>query len=306
LHICYIIKTNYYGRNKKNFIQETTLRNFSIRTKDSYWLSASRFIKFSNQYPELTDAEILRYYFQSKFESGNYKPGTIKLEYFALKFLFTKILHKRWPKKHLPTIKRSITLPVVLSQNEVAEIINAIKNLRQRTIIMFIYSTGTRISECIKIKLSDLDISRMQLNIREGKGRKPRIVPISPLMLLVLYKYIEVYKPQVYLFEKLNYAGFPIRQVHVQRICIQTRKATRSIFKKYTPHTFRHSYATHLLENGTNILIIQKLLGHANITDTLKYIHIQQLTAEQVANPLDNLTGLKNILLEENVKLNLK
>jgi integrase/recombinase XerD len=250
---------------------------------------------YNKSSPEQKEVEILRNYFQLKLSSGSYKASTVKLEHCALKFLFTKVLHKKWPQKHLPLPKVPVTYPTVLSQIEVVEIINTLKSLKNRTIIMFLYSTGARISECTKIKISDLDISRMQVNIQEGKGRKQRFIPLSPLMLLTLYRYIDVYKPEIYLFEKLNCAGSQMRPVNIQAICIISRKQTKSIYKKYTPHTFRHSFATHLLEQGTNIIFIQKMMGHSSILATLKYVHIQQLTAEQVQNPLDRLQGLVGV-----------
>ncbi len=209
--------------------------------------------------------------------------------YYALKFLFTKIYHKEWAKEYLPTPKIAKTLPLVLSQDEIRDILAAIPNFKHRTIIMFIYSTGTRISECVNIKLSDIDSKRHQVNISEGKGLKQRQVPLSPLLLATLRRYYSKYNPQYYLFEGAGGKGSHLGVTAVREICQKARYRTQHIKKHYTPHTFRHCFATHLLEQGTNLLVIQRLLGHSDLRNTLKYLHVQQLAIEQVVNPLDNL-----------------
>ena len=160
---------------------------------------------------------------------------------------------------------------------------------------MFIYSTGTRVSECINIKLTDIDSKRMQVNIQEGKGLKQRKVPLSPTLLKTLRRYFKAYKPQYYLFEGAGGKGTHLGVTAVQEICKKARYKTTGINKRYTPHTFRHCFATHLLEQGTNLLVIQRLMGHSNLQNTLKYLHVQQLGIDQVINPLENLDNLKEL-----------
>lgn len=215
------------------------------------------------------------------------------MAYYALKFLFTKVYHLDWASEYLPTPKTAKTLPIVLDVKEVEQVFSVISNFKHRCIIMFIYSTGARVSECVNIKLTDIDSKRMQVNIREGKGLKQRMVPLSPVMLKLLRLYFKTYKPQEYLFEGAKGNGSHLGVEAVREICRKARYSTREIKKKYTPHTFRHCFATHLLEQGTNLLVIQRLLGHANLSNTLKYLHVQKLAIEQVVNPLDNLRGLE-------------
>jgi len=215
--------------------------------------------------------------------------------YYALKFLFTQVFHKEWASEYLPTPKVAKTLPLVLSQSEINDILQAIPNFKHRVVIMFIYSTGTRVSECVNIKLTDIDSRRMQVNIREGKGLKQRFVPLSPLMLKILRQYHRCYKPGHYLFEGAGGNGTHLGVSAVREICQKARYRTPHIKKRYTPHTFRHCFATHLLEQGTNLLVIQRLMGHADLTNTLKYLHVQQLAIEQVVNPLDNLKNMEGI-----------
>lgn len=213
--------------------------------------------------------------------------------YYALKFLFTQIYHKEWAREYLPTPKIAKTLPLVLSQDEVRDILAAIPNFKHRTLIMFIYSTGTRISECVNIKLSDIDSKRHQVNISEGKGLKQRQVPLSPLLLTTLRRYYRAYKPQYFLFEGAGGKGTHLGVAAVREVCQKARNQTSHMKKHYTPHTFRHCFATHLLEQGTNLLVIQRLMGHSNLSSTLKYLHVQQLAIEQVVNPLDNLKQME-------------
>lgn len=211
--------------------------------------------------------------------------------YYALKFLFCNILHMDWAKDYLPTPKVAKTLPLVLSKDEVVDVLSVIGNFKHRVIIMFLYSTGARVSECVNIKLTDIDSKRMQINIQEGKGLKQRNVPLSLILLDTLRTYFKSEKPQRFLFEGAK-KGCHIGVSAVREICNKARYLTPKINKHYTPHTFRHCFATHHLEQGANLLIIQRLMGHADLSNTLKYLHVQQLNINQVVNPLDTLSGL--------------
>lgn len=215
--------------------------------------------------------------------------------YYALKFLFTQIYHKEWAEEYLPTPKVARTLPLVLSQDEVREVFASVSNFKHRTVLMFIYSTGARVSECVNIKLTDIDSKRKQVNIREGKGLKQRYVPLSPVLLHMLRKYYKIYKPQHYLFEGAGGKGTHLGVSAVREICQKARYKTPHIKKRYTPHTFRHCFATHLLEQGSNLLVIQRLMGHSDLSNTLKYLHVQQLSHDQLINPLDNIKAVEEL-----------
>jgi len=209
--------------------------------------------------------------------------------YYALKFLFLKVLHLDWAADYLPTPKVPKTLPVILSQEEVGQVLSVIPNMKHQVMIMFIYSTGTRVSECIKMKVKDIDSKRMQIKIQEGKGRKQRYVPLSPVLLNILRSYYRRYRPEHYLFEGGSGARSHIGESAVREILKKARYLTPGITKHYTPHTFRHCFATHLLEQGVNLLVIQRLMGHADISNTLKYLHVQQYTVDTLVNPLDRI-----------------
>ena len=226
---------------------------------------------------------------------GAHKPGSVKMGYYALRFLFVNVYHKEWAKEYLPTPKVAKTLPLVLAQEEVLDVLGAIENFKHRTIIMFIYSTGVRVSECVNIKIADIDSKRMQVNIQEGKGLKQRQVPLSKLLLKTLRRYYKEYKPQYYLFEGAGGKGTHLGVSAVREVCKKARYQTTDIKKRYTPHTFRHCFATHHLEQGTNLLVIQRLMGHSNLTNTLKYLHVQKLATDQIKNPLDELKNVEGL-----------
>ncbi len=290
-----LINDTYNDKFKKRFDQEAILRNLSNRTKEAYWWHIEDYQKFHGKDPESTGIEELRSYFQSMLTDGNHKPGSVKMGYYALRFLFVNVYHKEWAKEYLPTPKIAKTLPLVLSQEEVYQVLSVIDNFKHRTLIMFIYSTGTRVSECVNIKLTDIDSKRIQVNIQEGKGLKQRKVPLSPFLLKTLRRYYKQYKPQYYLFEGAGGKGTHLGVSAVREICKKARYHTTDINKRYTPHTFRHCFATHHLEQGTNLLVIQRLMGHSVLSNTLKYLHVQKLVIDQVVNPLDKLEGVQEL-----------
>jgi integrase/recombinase XerD len=220
---------------------------------------------------------------------GRYGAGSVKMGHYALKFLYTQVLKKEWEARYLPTPKVPKTLPVVLSPEEVEEVIESIPNLKHKTIIMFIYSTGVRISECINMRVKDIDSKRMQVKVQEGKGRKQRYTQLSVYMLTMLRKYYHSYKPKYWLFEGGEGANSHIGETAIREILNKARYKTSKISKHYTPHTFRHSFATHHLELGTNLLVIQRFMGHSDIKDTIRYLHVQQYAVDKLVNPLDNL-----------------
>ena len=177
-------------------------------------------------------------------------------------------------------------LPAVLSQAEVKRIIDSASNLKHRTFISLIYSCGLRVSELINLKITDIDSTRMQIHIRLGKGAKDRYVMLSPKILTLLRDYWKAYRPQVYLFEGIK-RGQAIAVRTVQSAFATAVKKTK-IKKNPSIHTLRHSFATHLLDNGTNLLAIQKLLGHSHIRTTMLYTHLQNLPST-ITSPFDAL-----------------
>ena len=196
--------------------------------------------------------------------------------------------------------KKSRKIPVVLSQKEVLALISCTKNLKHRAIIAMLYSCGLRVSELINLKLSDIDIDRKQLHIKVAKGRKDRIVHLADNFIPLLGNYYTSYQPKYFVFEGQEggkYSAESIRQF------LKRNTALAKIRKRVTPHTLRHSYATHLLENGTDIRYIQVLLGHSRPETTMIYTHVQRKDLMQITNPLDVI--VKKHLQQDNTNIKL-
>ncbi|MDC1205087.1 tyrosine-type recombinase/integrase, partial [Salibacteraceae bacterium] len=187
--------------------------------------------------------------------------------------------------------RKANRLPSVLTQEEVFDLINAPKNLKHRTILTLIYSAGLRISEAINLKVADIDSDTMRIWIRYGKGQKDRISILSPMMLDLLRIYYKNYKPKEYLFEGQKAAQYTPESI---RAVFKRAKKAKNITSPATVHTLRHSFATHLLENGTNLRYIQQLLGHSSSKTTEIYTHITSTRLTSIQSPLDSLSPRKN------------
>lgn len=203
----------------------------------------------------------------------------------SIKLFYTYNTNNTLDLKNLDRPKKSRKLPEVLSLDEVKLILSSLKNVKHKTLLSLIYSCGLRIGEAINLKLNAIDINRRLLHIKSGKGRKDRYIPISPIMIALLKKYIFQYTPKVYLFEgqtKPQYTAVSARKV------LKTMVIKCGIKKGITLHTLRHSYATHLLENGTDIRFIQELLGHNDPKTTMIYTHVSTTSLQKIKNPFDS------------------
>lgn len=180
--------------------------------------------------------------------------------------------------------KKEKKLPVILSMEEVQRIIACAYNIRHKTLLSLIYSGGFRLSEAINLKLSDIDSGRMLIHIKGAKGRKDRYTLLSQKALAILREYYRVYTPKVYLFEAANGKNYSARSVQA---VVKNAVARSGIKKNITPHSLRHSFATHLLENGTDIRYIQNLLGHSSPKTTMIYTHVSEMAVQKIRNPFD-------------------
>jgi len=225
-----------------------------------------------------------RTYIEHIVEKKRYSINTHRQLVGALKHFSLLFLDSDFDSNGIQRPKKNKSLPAVLSQEEVILLIRATNNLKHRTIVVLLYSSGLRIGECINLKLSHIDLDRMQLRIRSGKGRKDRYVGIATSFLPLLKNYLLTYKPKTYFVEsplETKYSASSIRKF-LYRSC---KKA--GITKKITPHTLRHSYATHLIENGVGLRHVQELLGHAKPETTMIYTHIARKDLLQIKSPLD-------------------
>jgi integrase/recombinase XerD len=205
----------------------------------------------------------------------------------ALRFLYGTTLGRKDASEEIKLARQSDPLPVVLSRDEVARFLKAVPELRWRTALVTIYSAGLRVSEAVALTIKDIDSARMVIHIREGKGRKDRYVMLSERLLVILRDYWKRERPPHWLFPGPDQSR-PVTTRSVQRAC---RKAAdvAGLDKTVTVHTLRHSFATHLLEQGVDIRIIQDLLGHRHINSTTRYARVALNTIRKIESPLDSL-----------------
>ena len=209
----------------------------------------------------------------------------------ALRFFFLRVLKRRDMKEDLPYPKHRRRLPVVLSPDEVQRLIAGAKNLYHRTLLLTLYGAGLRRSELCRLTVRDIDSQRMVLRVEQGKGGRDRQVPLSPTLLTALREYYRWMRPQTYLFPGTRNGWRADAPITAKVIWDAVRLATRKagIDKHVTPHTLRHSYATHLLEAGADLRTIQLLLGHADLSHTTVYLHLSQRPLQAAPNPLEQL-----------------
>jgi len=273
-------------------LEELQRRNYSQHTTRSYIHAVKQFAEYFGKSPQELGAEEIRRYQLYLLNEKKYSAGTVKVSMSALRFLYKKVLKRRdLSFDDLVYPKKPKKLPVVLSPEEVARLIEAATNPMHRTMLMVLYGTGIRRTEASLLKVSDIDSQRMVLHIRQGKGARDRDVPLSPRLLEALRTYWRWKKPKGFLFPTTfgsRGQEQPICGKTVWNICKEA--AVRAgIQKKIGPHTLRHSFATHHLEAGTDLRTIQLLLGHADLEHTTFYLHLSHRHLQAATNPLDQL-----------------
>lgn len=271
---------------RQRFIDDMRLRNLSPQTIEAYVLAVQKFSRHFGKSPDVLGPDDIRQYqlhlIDQKASWSQFNQGVC-----ALRFLYNVTLSRPHVIKHLPFAKRPRLLPDVLTREEVAQLLAAAMPGRDRTILEVKYSCGLRLRELLGLQVRDIDSSRMALHIRRGKGQKERFVPITPRLLELLRAYWREYRPATYLFPGLK-PGTQLHDGTVQRLCKRTAKRA-GLTKRIHPHTLRHSFATHLLEAGVDLLSVQKLLGHSHFNTTAKYLHISQRRLAELPRILEAL-----------------
>ncbi|HRN91636.1 MAG TPA: site-specific integrase [Ferruginibacter sp.] len=263
------------------------MKGYSANTRKTYCNEFHQFLRLlgSTSVNSLEKHHILSYLLWL-IEKNNYSEQHVHSAVNAIKFYYEKVMKRGKEFYDLPRPRKPYKLPDILSQDEVMRIINSIDNLKHRMIIMTCYSAGLRVSEVVNLKVHDIDSNRMTIHIRGAKGKKDRMVVLSVKLLDGLRRYASFYRPGDYLFEGLN--GGPYSARSVQKILHEAKKAA-GIHKRGSIHSLRHSYATHLLESGTDIRYIQDLLGHNSIKTTMRYTHVSLRDIRNIESPLDKL-----------------
>ena len=276
---------------RQKMLEELQRRHYGYRTANTYLRIVRDFAAYFHRSPDKLGPEQIRQYQAYLFHSKNLSPASVSQYVSALRFLFVKTLRRHFLTEHIPFPKTPRRLPVVLSLEEVTRLIDAARNLYHRTLLMTLYSTAVRRSELCRLQVSDIDSQRMMIRITQGKGSRDREVPLSPILLEALRVYWRWMKPKTYLFPGTVHhrrADVPITANIVWLACHQA--ALRAgISKRLSPHSLRHSCATHLLDAGADLRTIQVLLGHSRLEHTLIYLHLSQKHWQAVPNPLDSL-----------------
>jgi integrase/recombinase XerD len=259
------------------------LRGFSPRTVESYKYHVSKFLKFIDKKPENVLESDVEAYFMHLINK-NFKSASIRLSYSCLKFFYTWIIPKEINFKLIDTPKRERKLPKVLSKKEIISMIDNTKNLKHKLLIEVLYSSGARVSEALNLKIEDIDVENNTIRINKGKGNKDRITILSNRFKGDLLRYLCTKRDnEIYLFSKGN--NHLVLKTAQRIVEIAAEKG--GITKKVSPHMLRHSFATHLLEDGVDIRFIQKLLGHSRLETTQIYTHVANSELKNIKSPLD-------------------
>jgi integrase/recombinase XerD len=283
-------------RLRKMMLEELQRRNYSNSTTRYYLQTVAAFAKHFGRPPDKLGPDELRSYQAYLLKERKLTVATVISRVAALRFFFVRTLKRHEFRQDLPYPKKQRRLPTVLSLDEVARLVNAAGNLMQRALLMILYGTGMRRMEVSLLKVSDIDSARMMIRVERGKGGHDRDLPLSPALLETLREYWSWKKPRTYLFPSSDAKRGKDKPISDKTVWYACKEAARhaGITKRVTPHTLRHSWATHLLEAGTDLRTIQILLGHGDLETTAKYLHLSQKHLQAVANPLDHL-DLSNV-----------
>jgi integrase/recombinase XerD len=271
---------------RKMMLEELQRRNYSAVTTRNYLRVVSDFAKHFGKSPDKLGPNELRTYQAYLLRDRKLTPGTVVNRVAALRFFFVKTLKRQQFRDFLPYPQDRRRLPTVLSREEVSRLINAAGTLFRRTLLMTLYGTGMRRAELARLKVNDIDSQRMIIRVVAGKGGKDRDLPLSPALLEILREYWRWRKPKPYLFPTRTCRRRLDQPISDKTVWIACSEAARQagLSKRVTPHTLRHSWATHLLGAGTDLRTIQVLLGHGDLETTAQYLHLSQRHLQAVTN----------------------
>lgn len=275
------------GLLKEKMRCDLVTRGLSLTTQKQYLRQVERYVIFFGKSPDLLNIEDVQKYHVHLIEKG-LAPRTVNLAIAAIRFFYLITLKKDWGEDAIPWMKVGTKVPIILSPEEMSRLLVSINSIKYRALIATVYSAGLRISEALGLAPKDIDSSRMLIHIRNGKGGKERYSILSTCLLFLLRAYWRANQEDksILLFPG-TLSQKPINRSLVRRaVLIALKKA--GIEKRITLHSIRHSFASHMLENGADIRTIQCLLGHSTITTTSKYTHVISLSRLGVKSPLDN------------------
>ena len=275
---------------RRRMIEDMSIRKFAAKTQHDYVQRVKDFATFLGRSAATAEAEDVRRFRLHLTASGAGTPK-INATVAALRFFFKVTLDRPDLVKHLSFIHEPRKVPVVLSPEEVARFLEAAPDLKYKAALSVAYGAGLRVSEVVSLKVSDIDSKRMMLRVEQGKGRKDRHAMLSPVLLELLRDWYRIARPQGWLFPGQNPVN-PMTTRQLTRACHAAAQMAE-LTKRVTPHTLRHSFATHLLEHNIDVRVIQVLLGHAKLDTTALYTRVATNTIREVMSPLDRLTPLR-------------
>jgi len=272
---------------RRRMSEDMQLRNFAPETQRNYIHHVKGLAGFYQLSPELLGLEDIREYQLHLINERQQSPQTVNQFVSAVKFLYRETLETVWPEGALPRPRMPHKLPVVLSPAEVDAFFGHVGTLRYRAALMTAYGAGLRVSEVVRLKISDIDSARGLLRVEQGKGKKDRYAMLSPRLLKAMRAWWKVEQPKVWLFP----GSQPDRHMDgrlLQLVCGQAAELA-GIAKRVRVHTLRHSFATHLLDRGVDLRVIQELLGHTRIDTTARYAQVSPRLVSVTRSPLDQL-----------------
>lgn len=277
---------------RERFIEDMRVRGLAPATQRQYLHHTIDYAKYFNRSPEQLDCDAIHQYLVHLVEDRKLSPETVNACVSSLKFLYLNTLEMPWTNEYFPRVRRGTRLPVVLSQEEILLFFDHVAGLKNRAALMVSYGAGLRVSETVAVKVGDIDSKRMLIRVEQGKGQKDRYAMLSVRLLDVLRRYWRTCRPGPgrpgdYLFPSWREGG------HMSVTSLQTacREAgfRSGLRKKVTVHGLRHAFATHLLENGADLRIIQALLGHERTDTTARYTRVAPQVVAATVSPLDRL-----------------
>jgi len=276
---------------RDRMLEDLRVRNYSLETQKAYVDRVLKFVAhYDNRPPSRLGPKEIRGYQVYLVEKKKCSWTMLNQTVCALRFFYGTTLGQDWTIRHIPYAKGEKKLPVVLSHGETERLLRAADNMRDLTMILLGYSAGLRVSEIANLEVRDIDSERMTIHVRRGKGRKDRIMPLSPLVLVIARQHWLETRPEKFLFPGASKAG-PVSASTIQTVIRKTAKGA-GIKKHVTPHTLRHTFATHHLEGGTDLRTLQLLLGHSSLTSTFIYLHVSRDKISAAKTPLDLLTDM--------------
>ncbi len=286
--LCCLSNNNKEELNK--FLLQLSLKAYSASTIRTYRNEFTQLLHALNnvKVQSLQPHQLQRYLLYCI--SKGLKENSVHSRLNALKFYYEQVLKKDKMFFEIPRPKKPELLPHLFSKEQIAAIINSAENIQQRTVLMLTYACGLRVSEAAALHVSDIDSSRMVIHIRHAKGKKDRVVTLSPVILIMLREYYTQYQPKIYLFEG-QHSGEHYSVRSIQQALYNAKHKAR-IFKPGGVHLLRHSFATHLIDKGIDVVLIQKLLGHNDVKTTLRYLHVSNRGLQKILSPVEDIAGL--------------